>query len=312
MVDHQRQNDGTDQIGRKKRRGNGQPAGKAFGGPAVEQHRAIRVGHPRSLAKGDHRPHAHGQKQPDHGEKQHQRGDGDRRPKARDCARAESRVDDQHDRPAVHDHGQQLVALHKPAHQRTQHLPDDERQQDLHADFADGIQTDAAVALMQQQGHQHRRQNDPDEVGDGRRADRRRHIAARNRGEGDRGLHGRGQHRQKQQPHGHRRPEDRAAQRRQQQANQRKQHIGRAKGHPLQAPICDASLDRAWVQLGPIKKEQQRDGPEGHPAQAFGGDTCGRQHNARDHGGQQQDHIGVDADAFDIVHGNACVVERSI
>ncbi|PAV73825.1 hypothetical protein WR25_22198 [Diploscapter pachys] len=77
-------------------------------------------------------------------------------------------------------------------------MPGDERHQQLQHDRFDGgkadprLSADAAHGQRDQRGRQH----DADQVGKGRAAHGRGNIAARNGGEGDRGLYGRGQQRQ--------------------------------------------------------------------------------------------------------------------
>ncbi|MNU79749.1 hypothetical protein D3C71_693660 [compost metagenome] len=107
---------------------------------------------------------------------------------------AERAVDHQQNRTLIHELQPTLVAPDPRADPASRDLPGNERQQQLHADLDDRIEGRAAVAVhVQQQGHQQRREEDPEQTGCGGAANRCRHVAARQRGKGNRRLHGGGQ-----------------------------------------------------------------------------------------------------------------------
>jgi len=105
---------------------------------------------------------------------------------------AEGDIDDEQDRAAIGDGEDPPVAQCPGADPGPQNLPGDERQQQLEHDLADLVERHPAAMELHQERHQDRREKNTDEVGGGRGADRRRHIAVPDRGEGDRGLHRRG------------------------------------------------------------------------------------------------------------------------
>ena len=113
-------------------------------------------------------------------------------------ALAERGIDHQQDRAAIDQAEQRPVARGPGADPRPRKLAGGERQQKLQHDVADAVRREPALGAQQQPGQQ-RRQHDAEQVGGGGGAQRRRHVAAGDRGEGDRRLHGRGQHAQQQQ-----------------------------------------------------------------------------------------------------------------
>jgi hypothetical protein len=135
-------------------------------------------------------------------------------------------------------------------------MPGDERHEQLQHDRLDRSERDAAIALHQQRD-QRRCDDDAEQIGEGRAAHRRRDIAARDRGEGDRGLYGRGQQGQEQHPRRRRTAEKR--QRAEPEAEQRKQDERHAQHSKVQPPVAHARDDRGARQFRAVQEEQQHD-----------------------------------------------------
>ena len=151
---------------------------------------------------------------------------------------------------------------------------------------------EAAGRPPHQQGHECRRQEDAQEIGERGRADRSRHIAPRNRGECDRRLHRGRQQRQEQQAHGifagHEWQQAEA------QPEQREQREGHAKNGKVQPPIARPLPDRLARELGSVKEEQQDDAGIGQSAGNRHPDPARRQEAGDDDNRDQCQHEGFD------------------
>src|SRR5208283_3504040 len=102
-------------------------------------------------------------------------------------------VHDQQDRASVGHRKNRPVALGPLADPRPQQLTCDKRQKKLQCDLLDPCQTDRAFMHPGEKSEQNRGEKQPGQIGAGRRANGGGDIASRDRGQGDRRLHGGGQ-----------------------------------------------------------------------------------------------------------------------
>ncbi|MNN04105.1 hypothetical protein D3C81_1168220 [compost metagenome] len=145
---------------------------------------------------------------------------------------------------------------------------------------------------IEQQGHQQRREENPEQAGRRRAANRRRDVAPRQRSKGNRRLHRGGQRAQVEHAHVQVIADQRRQQRLERQAEQRKQHEGQAEHQQMQAPVPGTGDDRLAGQLGAMQEKQQRDGDVGQPAKTDRDLAAGRQQaGERDHADQGQGEV---------------------
>jgi hypothetical protein len=183
------------------------------------------------------------------------------------------------------------LAIQPPIQGRSS-WPASEGQQQLDYDVADGAGLEAVPLRGQEQRRQQRRDHDADEVGGRGRAERGGNIAAGDRGEGDRRLHGGWQHGEEQQPRRDRSIDE--GQVAETQAEQREQHEGHRQHREVQLPVAQAVPDRLTRQLGAVEEEQQHDSDLHHPADDRRRLAAHRQDRGQNHHAEQQQDVGVD------------------
>ncbi|AJC54866.1 Atu C putative [Streptomyces sp. 769] len=220
----------------------------------------------RQHGRQQHRLHAQQAQQPQR---------GDLVPDALHHACAERGVDDQQDRAAVDVPEDLLVPGEESGHPAPQHLPGDEREQQLADDRDQGVRGEAAAVAVQHQPRQQRGDDDPHDAGERAGADRRRHIAAGDGGEGDGGLDRRGHQAQEEQTgvqggrkhEGHQEPGG--------HTEHREDHERAGQRGQVEAPVAQSVHRLPGGEPGPVEEEEQRDGPGGGTVRDGGGGAAG-------------------------------------
>ena len=172
------------------------------------------------------------------------------------------------------------------AHQLTQ----DERRKQLQGDVDEhgGVHVHATVTATHQQQHQQRGREDTDEVRGGRTDDRAGDVAARDRCERHRGLHGR-RHQAQEEDALVELVADGVLQRHQRQADQREDHEGERQDQQVEPPVRQTVEGLAGGQTGTVEEEQQRDGDLHDPVHDIGEPVAGGE-NERHNDSQDDEH----------------------
>ncbi|MNM92697.1 hypothetical protein D3C81_1050400 [compost metagenome] len=206
-------------------------------------------------------------------------------PKAADHRITEGGVDHQQDRTLIDALQPARIACHPRADPAPRQLPGNKGHQQLQDNLQHRLQARTAVALhAHQQHHQQRRQGDAQQARRRCAADRRRDVAAGQRGEGNRRLHRCRQRAQIEHAQVQFIAHQRQQQRLERHAQQRKHHEGAGEHQQVQAPVPGTGRHRLTRQLGPVQEEQQADGQVGQPTEqhrpiAFTGQQGGQQNH---------------------------------
>ncbi len=207
--------------------------------------------------------------------------------------RAEGRIDDQQDRPTIHGGRDPRVAREPGADKGPANLAGDEGQHDLQTDVAERREAQALPGRRDQR-RQDRGDEDAGHVRQRGAAQGRRHVAARDRSEGDRRLHRGRQQRQKDQAGHDVIGQPRLGQDADRHAERRKEDEGAGRHQGLQAPVDQAFPDRARRQLGAVQKKQGRDGPIDRLVQHQGRPPPGRQDKGQGDRRDQAKQVGIE------------------
>jgi len=138
-----------------------------------------------------------------------------------------------------------------------------------------------------QQGQQQGGQEHAEDAGERRADHRRRYVAARQRGERDRRLHGGWQRAQEQHADEEFRGEQPAFQWLEAHPEQREQNEGAGQDGQVQAPVQQAGDDRFARQARTVQEEQRGNGHVGDIVQHQGGGAVHRQEGGQQYGAEQ-------------------------
>ena len=245
MEEHQRQDQHADGAAGEQHLCHGHAGGQALLRPAEEDGDAVLQVEAQPLAEQVGQQQRQGQQHAAGDDHRQQRDQRHLLPEAADHRGAEGGVDHQQDRTLVDVLQPVLVLRHPAADPALGDLAEDERQQQLQADLADGVEGRAVVAVhAHQHGHQQRRDEDAQQAGGRRTADRRCDIAACQGGEGDGRLHRGWQRTEVEHAHEQLGAQQGLQGRAQRQPEQREEDEGAGKHQQVQAPVTGTGDDR--------------------------------------------------------------------
>ncbi|CAM2147795.1 hypothetical protein PT2222_10293 [Paraburkholderia tropica] len=195
----------------------------------------------------------------------------------------------QQDRALIDEFEHAAIALDPASDDGAQQLARDERHEQLQHDVPDRVPCRGAAGRLigDDEAHQRGRDEDADQARRRRAAHGRRHVAARDRGERDRRLHGGGQRAEEQHAHIERGRDERREQRLEREAEHGEQHEGARQHDEVQTPVRGARDDRLARELGAVQEEQQADGDVGEPVERHGGRAVHGQQAGEDHGADE-------------------------
>ena len=290
VEDHQRQNVDADILGGEEQERHRQAADLTLLRTAEQEHDAIGPIEPEHSAQADEDAEHEGQQdrgQGDDLEQIHRRND---RPQSLRDAGAECGIDDEQDRPLIDDGHEDAVLGQPGADVPVQQLTGDEGDDELADDLEDRLRGHLDLRA-QQRGREQGREDHAEDIRYGRRTHGQGHIAAGDRRERDRGLHGRGQQTEEEEARRDDRADDGRRQKRDEQADRREEHEGADEHEELERPPPEAGERLSGGELRAVEEEEQTDRGDGQSVERLGGPIANgkqRRHHRDEHQGSQE------------------------
>ncbi len=301
MKEHQRQHRDA-RLGAEDHAGHGQSGGQGLLGAREADGEAVGPLEAQPPGAEPGQSQHGGQQYGFHAEQGREPGGADRAPHALGHALTEGGVDDEQHRGAVHIPQRALVPGQEADQAAAEQLPREEGRQQLGGDAEQAVGGERGPAA-DEPGGQQRGGEHAEQAGIGARADGGRHVAAGQRGEGDRGLDGGGDEAEEEQPLLELRGEQVGDEPAGGEPQQREDDEGARHDGQVQPPVAEPVHRLAGGQPRSVEEEEQADGCLGGPAEPVRGPARRGQQDGDQHGGHQQQDEGVQ-EAGDAAHAD--------